>query len=158
MRRKDREICEFSKIKEVISRCDCIHISMCLENVPYVCTMNFGVSYEEEVYFYVHCANEGKKIDILRQHPLISFVMNCDHRFIDNVVAQKATMEYASVAGMASVEFVEDLAEKEKALNCIMNQYSKNQGNYDEKTLNHVMILKCQVSEISGKQHKIGVK
>lgn len=154
MRRKDREITDFPKIQAIIAKCDCIHIGMCKDNIPYVCTMNFGVSYEEQVCFYLHCASSGQKIDILKQQPTISFVLNCEHHFVGHADAKRATMEYSSVAGMAKVEFVEDQLEKIKALNSITDQYSQVPGNYDEAALRQVTILKCCVSEISGKQHK----
>ncbi len=63
MRRKDREIIENSKIKEIISNCDCCRLGLNDNGKIYIVPLNFGFIEENGKYtFYFHGAKEGNLI------------------------------------------------------------------------------------------------
>lgn len=66
MRRKDREVKDMDGIFDIVERCNVVHLGMVDNGKPYVVALNFG--YEREgngLILYLHCAMEGRKIDIL---------------------------------------------------------------------------------------------
>ena len=70
MRRKDRAIKDLDTIKEMISKCQVVRIAMCKDNVTYLVPLNYGYEFKnEELILYCHCANKGKKLDILDENP-----------------------------------------------------------------------------------------
>ena len=56
----------------------------------YIVPMNFGYDFQgETLSLYFHCANEGRKIDILRVSKDVCFEMDCAHKLIaDNARLQ----------------------------------------------------------------------
>jgi nitroimidazol reductase NimA-like FMN-containing flavoprotein (pyridoxamine 5'-phosphate oxidase superfamily) len=63
LRRKDKEITDPQKIEAVLSEAQIIHIAMLDGDQPYIIPLNFGYA---ENTIYIHCAREGKKIDLIK--------------------------------------------------------------------------------------------
>lgn len=64
MRRKDREITDFGKIEEIISLAGYMHLGLFDEGYPYVVPLRYGYIFDGgKLVFYVHCANEGHKLE-----------------------------------------------------------------------------------------------
>ena len=75
MRRKDREVTDFKKIVSILNDCDCCRLGLVDERgLAYIVPMNFGTETDgERLTLYFHCANEGKKLDIMRANSAVSF-------------------------------------------------------------------------------------
>lgn len=46
---------------------------MCVDNIPYIVPLNF--EYQENV-FYMHCAKEGRKLEMIKENPFVCFEMD----------------------------------------------------------------------------------
>ena len=67
MRRKDREITDKDKIKEIISACDCCRLGFNDNGKVYIVPLNFGfIEKNGEYTFYFHGAKTGRKHDIMK--------------------------------------------------------------------------------------------
>ena len=66
MRRKDREVADFTEQLAIIKKCDVCRIALNDEDgFPYIVPMNFGMDVQDgQLYLYFHCATEGKKLDL----------------------------------------------------------------------------------------------
>ena len=123
MRRKDREITDFNEIMNIINKCDVCRLALFDEDYPYIVPLNFGVDKEDDqLYLYFHCANQGKKLDLIKQNNKATFEMDCEHNIILYDERMSCTMGYASVIGHGEIEFVED-EDKFEALKILMKHY-----------------------------------
>jgi uncharacterized protein len=156
MRRKDKEIGDTKVIKNIIREADFCNVAMSENNMPYVVPMNFGFSDEA---IYLHSANEGLKIDILKSNPqvCIGIVQNAEIKKMPDLC--NTEMKYNSVTIFGKAEFLSDIAEKEKALSIIINHYYgdnlnfvERESKFDQGVLEKTVILKVKIEKISGKQ------
>ena len=78
MRRRDREICSFDEMMEIVQTCDCCRLGLVdEENSAYIVPMNFGAENSGgSLVLYFHSAQEGKKIELLKKNPIASFEMD----------------------------------------------------------------------------------
>lgn len=84
MRRTDREIKNPDDIFSVIENCQTVHVAMVDDGKPYVVALNFGFDRRgDSLILYLHSAYEGRKMDILRKNPSVSFQMDCGSQLIN---------------------------------------------------------------------------
>ena len=150
MRRKEKEVFDQSVIKYVFEKAQIIRIGMCLDNVPYVVPMNFGIIGDK---LYMHCAKEGKKLDIIKKNNRVCFEIEAD---IELVKAEKAcgwAMKYLSIIGDGEVKIVRTDDEKAKGLNAIMKKYSgRNDYEFSSEQMKNVEILEITINSLSCKK------
>lgn len=155
MRRKDREIKDYSKIMDIINDCDCCRLGLVDNNEAYIIPMNFGYDIiDEQIFLYFHCANEGRKIDLLPKQSVVSFEMDTKHRLAEGNLGCDFSFLYQSIMGTGIVKEVSDIDEKIYGLQKIMAHYTnKTQWEFNEKVLNVTKVLKLSVSALSCKEH-----
>ena len=153
MRRDDREVKERATIIEIIKKADTCRLALVDGDLPYIVAMNFGFKEGNPDVLYFHCANAGKKLDIIEKNNTVCFQMDVDHELITAKKACGFTMNFKSIVGMGKVFKAESKQEKINGLNCIMKQYSDwDQYSYEDKMLDITTILKLEISEMSAKQ------
>lgn len=153
MRRKEREVKAFDKIIEIIKKCDCLSLALIDGAYPYIVPLNFGFSYEgEQITFYFHGADAGKKMELIRQNPHAAFEMNCSKALVTDQQSCEYSMNYQSVCGYGDISIIEG-EEKVTALNALMRQYAPSKINtYSPEMLNKVAVYQLQVKGITAKQ------
>lgn len=159
MRRKDREVKDMDGIFDIVERCNVLHLGMVDNGKPYVVALNFG--YEREGYgliLYLHCAMEGRKIDVLRSNPDIYFQMDCVNEFIEGTSERPCSYcwRYDSVMGSGQVEFVEDAREKTYALNKLIQHVGKatETFSFPPASFARTCVLRIRSNDITGKHHE----
>ena len=153
MRRKDREIENINDIETIIAKADVCRIAMIDGDEPYIVALNFGYKSGNPACLYFHCANEGRKINIIKKNNKVCFQMDIDHELITAEKACGYTMKFKSVVGLGKIYPVENKQEKIEGLHYIMKQYSEREGfTYEEKMLDVTTVLRLEVSEITAKQ------
>lgn len=138
-------------IDEIISKCEVCYVGMVDdEGLPYVVPFNFGYS---EGVIYLHSAQTGHKMDILRSKPDVCVVFSTDHllRAQSEQVACSYSMHYRSVQAFGKIEFIEDKEEKIRILNFIMANYTEREFRYNDPSLREVCTFRVNVSRFSGK-------
>ena len=61
-------------------------------------------------------------------------------------------MKYRSVIGFGKASFVDDLEEKKKGLDAIMEHYAGRSFDYPEPALKETTIIKVEIESMTGKQ------
>ncbi len=152
MRRKDREVTDKDKICEIMHQCNTVRIAMHDEPFPYIVPMNFGMEYiDGKITLYFHCVSEGKKLDLIKKNPCVSFEMDCKKKLIGGETACDYTMDFESVCGNGMATIIED---KEYALNKLMKQHTgKDDYSFNQHYIKNVTVFKIDVTSISGKIH-----
>lgn len=151
MRRSQNEIKDINRIYEVINECDVVRIGMSVENIPYIVPLNFGFADDT---FYFHGAKEGRKMDMIKSNPNVCFELDTNHKLVgDSERACDWTMTYSSVMGTGVMKIIDDIPEKIKALNILMQEYGgKEAYEYSDKMLERIGIMKLEIETIVGKE------
>jgi uncharacterized protein len=137
---------------DIINRCDVCYVGMADENNhPYVLPFNFGYS---NGVLYLHSAQTGHKMDILRKNPRISVAFSTDHqlRFTSHEVACSYGMKFRSVVLFGSIEFIDDFEEKTEVLNIIMQKYTGKTFAFNAPSIHEVCIYKVNIEKITGRE------
>lgn len=152
MRRKEREASDTDTIERIIMKADVCRIALANDNIPYIVTMNFGYKGGPGPELYFHCANEGKKLEIIRKNNQVCFEMDTDHEIYDGEKGCDWGMKYSSVVGSGKISILKERDAKIEGMNYIMAQYTKRADfTYDEKILEMTTILKLEIEEMTGK-------
>lgn len=157
MRRKDREVTENSKIKEIISNCDCCRLGLNDNGKVYIVPLNFGFTEENGKYtFYFHGAKAGRKLDIIKVNDYVGFELDTNHRIYGkDDIACTYTSAFQSVIGTGRVKIIEDYDEKVKGLQELMKHtIKKTEWEFNEKMVNAVCVFKLETEELSCKEHE----
>ncbi len=79
MRKKEKQINDIAGIEDVLSRALVCRLALCENDRPYIVPLCFG--YEDNA-LYFHCAQQGKKLDILRKNNNVCFEVDIDCQLI----------------------------------------------------------------------------
>jgi nitroimidazol reductase NimA-like FMN-containing flavoprotein (pyridoxamine 5'-phosphate oxidase superfamily) len=152
MRRKDREVTSHLEIESIILKSDVCRIALADGDFPYIVTLNFGYTGENEKVLYFHCANEGRKLDMIRKNNLVCFEMDTDHLLVEGNLACDFTMNYKSVLGYGLIRIVTEYEEKVRGFNAIMSHYKPGvKFSFNERMFENTTILRCDITGISAK-------
>lgn len=153
MRRKDREITDTNEIDAILMKTDVCRVAFSDGNTPYIVAMNFGYvpGYPPTLYF--HCAQEGRKLDLMKKNSLVCFQADTDHELVRAEKPCDWGMKYRSVTGYGRLTRIADGNEIRKALAIIMDHYGeKRPVSFDPEIVEKTAVLKLEVTEISGKK------
>ena len=153
MRRKEKEITNIEEIESIISHADVCRIAFADGNDPYIVTLNFGYSGGNEKKIYFHCADEGKKLEMIRKNNYVCFEMDTDHNLHTGRNACDYGMSYRSVVGWGRISVLTDDKEKKTGLDSIMSHYSQEKSfSYNQSTLDRTLLLRLDILKVSGKK------
>lgn len=144
-------ITDKTDIEEIINQCDTCFVGMVeKDGSPYVIPMSFG--YANNV-IYMHSAQTGKQVDILtlNNNVCITFCSKEKLVYQHPDVACSYSMTAKSVLCKGKVKFIEELEEKEDALNILMKNYTDRPFKYSKPALMNVKVWKIFIDEISAK-------
>jgi uncharacterized protein len=139
------------KAQEIIDKCEVCYVGMIdQDQMPYVLPFNFG--YHDQ-FIYLHSAQEGRKIDILKNNPRVCVAFSTDHQLFHRhePVACSYGMRYRSVLAFGRIEFVEDYDLKVEAMNVVMRKYAGRDFTYNAPAINNVSIYRVVVEKIETK-------
>ncbi len=155
MRRKDREVTDPDKIREIISACNCLRMGFHDNGQVYIVPLNFGFIREGEDYtFYFHGAKEGRKIDLIRKSPNVGFEMDTNYLLKEGDTACGYSARFQSVIGNGTVSILEDPEDKRKGLLAIMEHNTGRAGwQFSDQALEAVCVFKLEVDSLCCKEH-----
>ncbi len=148
MRRSEKEITDKLAIEKIINASLVCRLALSDGNQPYIVPLCFG--YQDRT-LYFHSALEGKKIDILKKNNRTCFEFDVNSEIIKAEKACKWGMKYQSVIGFGKAVLVENIAEKKKALNIIMNHYSDRDFKFTDKAIGKIAVIKIEIEGMTGK-------
>ena len=156
MRRKDREITDQNRIREILDTAKILHLGIHDDPCPYVVPLHYGYEFADgHLVFYMHGAQEGHKLDLIRQNPNVCVQIDCDMELIsggENACCYGAS--YASVIGRGSAEIMEDSKSKTAALTVLMRHQTGRDFEIQEKVTAAVSVIRVTLSEYSAKERK----
>lgn len=144
-------ITEKKEIEDIISQCDVGFVGITeADGTPYVIPMNFGYSNDEII---LHSAPDGKHLKLLELNNRICVTFCSERKLVYQHpdVACSYSMLAKSVVCKGSVTFIEDLAEKEIALNLTMKHYIERPFKYSTPALINVKVWRVKVDEMTAK-------
>lgn len=154
MRRRDREIAEQARIDEIIESCEVLRLGLNAEDGPYIVPLNFGYAPGSPAKFYFHGAKEGRKVTMIGEGAKAGFELDTGHRLGTAELGCKHTYFYQSVIGTGTVEPVESLEEKKRALSLIMAHYRKDRPfAFNDEQAGSVAVFCLTVEHCSCKEH-----
>ena len=156
MRRKDRELKTLEEMMEVLRACKVCRMAMVDGERPYVLPLNFGAEREGDgIAVYLHCAKEGRKLEILRRNPRVCLEMDCEHGLIEAEKACNYGYTFASVLGEGTAEILEDPAEQRHGLTVLMEQQTGKHFSFTDAEASAVAVLRVRLaaSALTGKRH-----
>ena len=155
MRRVDREILDDEQILAIMKQSLVVRVAFFDEQYPYIIPMSFGVQYDAGKFvLYLHCAKEGKKLQLLAKNPHVAFEMESKSEVVLGKSPCGATMKYESVCGNGVITIAES-EEMASGLAVIMEQYDSNkQEQFEPNAVKQVIVLRLEVDNITGKASK----
>ena len=148
MRRSEKEITDQSIMEAIINASLVCRLALSDGNQPYIVPLCFG--YQNRT-LYFHSAREGKKIDILKKNNRICFEFDVNSEIIEADKACNWGMKYQSVIGFGRAVLVENIEEKQKALNIIMDHYSDRDFQFTDKAIGKIAVIKIEIQGMTGK-------
>ena len=152
VRRKDREITDSNELKRVLKSTKFVTIALCMKNEPYLVSLSHGYD-ETGNCLYFHCADEGKKLVYLNANSKV-----WGQAVLDYSVTDECDYAYTSVHFKGTASIVDDLKEKQHAMNVMVRQLS---AHPDEKLakimpdkLARTNIVRIDIGYITGKKQQ----
>ncbi len=152
MRRREKQVTERAALEQILWQGQFCQLAIPDQPLPYLVPMNYG--YRDGV-LYFHCANHGRKIDLLRHNPQVSFCVVADPGVVAGEQACNWGARFRSVSGHGRVEFVEQESDKIIALRTLMAQYSDEEFTFPSEQIAATMVFRLVIDEMTGKQSRI---
>jgi nitroimidazol reductase NimA-like FMN-containing flavoprotein (pyridoxamine 5'-phosphate oxidase superfamily) len=153
LRRSDKELSDPEEIEQVLASVRVMTVACCLEDKPYLFTVDF-VWEPQARQLWFHCAAEGRKMDILKTNPRVCVTIVEDGGYIEG----ECDHAYRSLILEGQAHVVTDLAEKHRGLELLVRKHEPQPETVlarfagDEEAVRKVEIVRITVDAISGKQ------
>jgi nitroimidazol reductase NimA-like FMN-containing flavoprotein (pyridoxamine 5'-phosphate oxidase superfamily) len=152
MRKANREIKDKTAIRAIMEEALVCRIALSDDGAPYVVPMNFGLG---ENCLYLHCATEGRKLDILRRNDRVCFEMDLLREIRQGQESCGWGARYESVIGFGRAVFVDKPAEKRAALDRIMEHYGATVSfSHPDETLARTAVIRIDIESVTGKRRE----
>lgn len=153
MRRHDRQLKTRKEIDEILNKGKFIVLSLCQDNEPYIVTLSYGYDQSQNC-LYLHCANEGTKLEFIKKNPSVCGTVIIDKGYIDNECGH----EYETVVLRGNLQFIDILEEKRLGIETILSQLETNPQPIIQRTFKTesvyktITVLKLVITDITGKK------
>ncbi len=152
VRRKDREITDSVELKGVLKKTKYVTVAFCMDNEPYLVSLSHGYD-EERNCLYFHCADEGKKLVYIKANNSV-----WGQAVQDYGVTDECDYAYVSVHFSGKICLIEDLSEKQHAMEVMVRQLSANPeeklAKIKPEKLAKTTMGRIDISGMTGKKHQ----
>ena len=153
MNRSEKEVTDRKVLIGILRKGKYATVAMCRNNEPYIVTMNYGYD-EGRSALYFHCSLKGLKLDMIGQNPSVcaSVIEDLGYKM------GQCEQAYRSVVLWGKMSVVEDLQEKKRGIDVLLNHLEDEPDQVRERSLKsdeayeELGILRLDVEEITGKQ------
>jgi len=151
VRRKDREITDSDLLRNVLKSTKYVTIALCMKGEPYLVSLSHGYD-EIRNCIYFHCASEGKKLVYSKANNKIWGQAVQDYGVTDD-----CDYAYTSVHFSGKLFLIENLKEKQHAMEVMVRQLSPNPeaklSKIKPEKLGTTTIGRIDMEYMTGKQH-----
>lgn len=155
MRRKDRELHSPEQLETILKECSVVRIAAQDQEGLFVVPMNFGYRLEgEKLTLFVHSAPEGRKVSAFRKGGTVAFEMDCGHALRTADTACGHSYTYQSIMGTGTVAEIQDLGEKQQALERIMAHLTGQNWQVPGQGAERTAVFALEASRWTGKANR----
>jgi len=151
VRRKDREITNVAELERILKTTKYVTIALCMDNEPYLVSLSHGYD-EKRNCIYFHCASEGKKLIYAKSNNRV-----WGQAVQDYGVTDECDYAYKSVHFSGRLFMIDDLPEKQHAMEVMVRQLSPNPetklAKIKPEKLATTAMGRIDIDEMTGKQH-----
>lgn len=151
VRRKDREMTDQAEIKQVLKSTKYVTIALNMDNEPYLVSLSHGYDVKHNC-LYFHCAKEGKKLVYAKSNNKV-----WGQAVLDYGVTNECDYAYSSVHFSGRLFIINDLREKQYAIEILVRQLSKNPkaklSKIKLEKLAKTTVGRIDIRYMSGKKH-----
>ena len=157
--KREIKITEPDEIARILNTAKVLHMGLAVDNEPYVLPMNYGYTLEEgRLTLYLHSAVKGRKLDMIRANPKVSFSIDCDRMPFEGRVPCQYGLVYSSIMGRGTAHIVEDVEEKKKAMTILMKTQTDKEFDFNDRLVSIVAVIRIDVSEYTAKHRPLPEK
>jgi nitroimidazol reductase NimA-like FMN-containing flavoprotein (pyridoxamine 5'-phosphate oxidase superfamily) len=157
VRRKDKEISGQARLERILAKARVCRLALTEQGpqgpLPYVVPVFFACRAGR---LYVHCAREGRKLDLLARNPRVCVEVDELRGIVPAEKPCAFSSQFRSVIASGTAALVEDPQAKREALDLLMAKYAGRRTGpgfeFSDATLEHTAVLEITLGEISGKQ------
>lgn len=156
MTRRERQVTDINEIIKILDNSKVLHLGLVDGDEPYVVPMNYGYTYEnEKLTIWLHCARQGRKLDIMKVNPKVFFEMEYGITPFEGEVACKYGITYSSIMGKGVATIIEDVETKKIALSSLMKTQTGKDFEFDDRMAEVVGVVKIDVLEFTAKHRPL---
>jgi nitroimidazol reductase NimA-like FMN-containing flavoprotein (pyridoxamine 5'-phosphate oxidase superfamily) len=143
MRKKDQEITERTELIAILREAHYVTMAMCMDDEPYLVTMSHGYDADRNA-IYFHCAQRGKKMDILRKNDLVwgEAVMDTGYD------GPECKQDYATAQFRGRVSFPQEDGEKRHGLTVLLEQFGADVDKFFAKDDTDEAVVKVNIGRV----------
>ena len=159
MTKRERQITDPKQIEAILDASKVLHLGLAVDNEPYVVPLNYGYTMEDgKLVIYLHSAQRGKKLDMIRSNPRVFFEMDCNRVPFEGVMPCQYGMVYSSIMGRGLAHIVEDVEEKKKAMTILMKTQTGKDFTFEDRLVSMVAVIRVDVAEYTAKHRPLPEK
>ncbi len=156
MTRRERQVTDINEIIKILDNSKVLHLGLVDGDEPYVVPMNYGYTYEnEKLTIWLHCARQGRKLDVMRANPKVFFEMEYGITPFEGEVACKYGITYSSLMGRGVATIIEDIETKKVALSSLMKTQTGKDFEFEDRMAEVVGVVKIDVIEFTAKHRPL---
>ena len=154
--KREVKITDPEGIRRILDAGKVLHLGLAVDNEPYVVPMNYGYVMEEgRLVLYLHSAVKGRKLDMIRANPNVSFAIDCDRMPFEGRVPCQYGLVYSSVMGRGKAAVVEDVEEKKRAMTVLMKTQTGKDFSFEDRLVSIVAVIRIDVTEYTAKHRPL---
>ena len=150
VRRKERAITDRAEIDAILHEGKVMHLAMSLNDRPFLVPLFYA--YDGEA-LYFHSAQQGTKIEILKQNPHVCFEVSLGQGVIPSDKACDFEARHRTVIGMGTAAFLDDEQQRRRALDAIVGRFTEEKFPYPAPMFAHTAIVRIAIESLKGKKH-----
>ncbi len=156
MRRKDKEITDKNEVETILQTAMVGRLGTCANGTPYITPMNFTYD-KETAKIFLHCANEGRKLENIRTNPNVCFEVEEVKEVIVKQPTCASSVAYRSVIMFGSIKILSDLHAKDYALQKLAEKYAPQNPkiSFTDAMLNKTNVLEIEIREMTAKRSPV---
>ena len=159
MTRRELRVTDESQIRHILDTSKVLHLGLAVNDEPYVVPMNYGYTMiDGKLTVYLHCALQGKKLDMIRKNPRVFIEMDCDRQPFEGEKPCQYGLSYSSLMGRGTARILEDVEEKMGAMTALMKTQTRKDFTFNEKLVSIVAVVRIDVEEYTAKHRPIPEK
>ena len=156
MTKRERQVTDLVEIRRILDTGKVLHLGLAVNDEPYVVPMNYGYTMEDgKLVLYLHCAHQGKKLDMIRANSRVFFEIDCDHKPFEGEKPCQYGLVYSSVMGRGTASIVADVEEKKQAMTILMKTQTGKDFTFEDRLVSIVTVVRIDVAEYTAKHRPL---